>query len=58
VKQQYLPDELLGATYFAAQRGVELELARRLDELKRRSDRPSPDTGAGEGAAHDGASEG
>ena len=37
VAQQYLPDALQGATYFTAQRGVELELARRLDELKRGS---------------------
>ena len=42
VEQQYLPDALRGATYFAAQRGVELELARRLDELKRRPDRTRP----------------
>jgi hypothetical protein len=28
---------LRGATYFTAQRGVELELARQLDELKRGS---------------------
>jgi putative ATPase len=41
VEQQYLPDALRGATYFTAQRGVELELARRLEELKRRPDRPT-----------------
>jgi putative ATPase len=41
VEQQYLPDALRGAMYFTAQRGVELELARRLDELKRRPNRPT-----------------
>jgi len=41
VAQRYLPDALQGATYFTAQRGVELELARRLDELKRDSRSPT-----------------
>jgi len=41
VEQQYLPDALRGATYFTAQRGVELELARRLEGLKHRPDRPT-----------------
>jgi putative ATPase len=54
VEQQYLPDTLRGARYFTAQRGVELELARRLDELKRRADRPAPgDAARGAGAAND-----
>ena len=54
VEQQYLPDALRGASYFTARRGVELELVRRLDELKRRADRPAPDDAArGAGAAND-----
>jgi putative ATPase len=58
VEQQYLPDALLGSTYFAAQRGVELELARRLDGLKRRSDAPSPGGAVdGERTTHDGLKE-
>jgi putative ATPase len=58
VEQRYLPDALLGATFFAAQRGIELELARRLDELKRRPQQPSPDRpGAGESTSHDSAKE-
>jgi putative ATPase len=43
VEQQYLPDALRGATYFTPQRGVELELAQRLDEIKRRTARPGAD---------------
>jgi len=58
VEQQYLPDALLGATFFVAQRGVELELTRRLDELKRRSDGSSPGgAGDAEGPPHDSAGE-
>ena len=52
VEQQYLPDALRGATYFTAQRGVELELARRLDELKRRPNRPTTQD-EGDTTSHD-----
>jgi len=37
VEQQYLPDKVAGRTYFTPRRGVEAELARRLDELKART---------------------
>jgi putative ATPase len=44
VEQQYLPDALRGATYFSPQRGLELERARRLDEIRRAGlqARPAP----------------
>ncbi len=45
VEQQYLPDALAGARYFEAQRGVELERARRLDELKRSRRQAGDDSG-------------
>jgi putative ATPase len=53
VEQQYLPDALRGASYFTAQRGVELELAQRLDEIKRRAGGPAPHGAGGPGAESD-----
>ncbi|HJW75267.1 MAG TPA: replication-associated recombination protein A, partial [Thermoleophilia bacterium] len=36
VEQQYLPDKVAGRRYFAPRAGREMEMARRLEELKRR----------------------
>ena len=47
VEQQYLPDALRGASYFTAQRGVELELSRRLADTQRRAGRPAPGDATG-----------
>jgi putative ATPase len=43
VEQQYLPDRVVGRRYFAPRAGREMEMARRLEELKRRL-RDSGDT--------------
>ena len=43
VEQQYLPDKLAGRRYFSPLRGVEMEMARRLREDKRRASVSSED---------------
>ncbi len=62
VEQQYLPDRLVGRRYYTAQRGVEVEMARRLERERRaqacgRQDsgaRAAPDGGAADGAGDGG----
>jgi len=52
VDQQYLPDRVLGRRYYLPIRGVERELAARLDEARRRTAaprRPSKGTGSNRG---------
>ncbi len=49
VEQEYLPEGLEDRRYFSAQRGVELELDRRLAELKRRRQAGAPPDEAGKG---------
>ena len=47
VEQQYLPDKLAGRRYYAAQRGVEADMARRLEDARGGAGDPSDadDTG-------------
>jgi putative ATPase len=49
VEQAYLPEKLAGTRYFEAQRGVELELANRLAEIRRRQAGRGVTGGADEG---------
>ena len=50
VEQQYLPDKVVGRAYFKPQRGVEVELWRRLEEVKKRmSDRRQSGAQGGNG---------
>jgi putative ATPase len=52
VEQQYLPDQLSGRRYYVPIRGVEEEMAARLEQDKRRAaERPSPP--ADDGARHE-----
>jgi putative ATPase len=52
VEQRYLPDKLAGRRYFSPLRGVEMEMARRLSEDKRRASVSSEDEKPREGQDH------
>jgi putative ATPase len=51
VEQQYLPDELSGRRYYVPIRGLESQMAARLDELRRRTAQEAVDEDGSEGRA-------